>query len=201
MGLDRVRVGVSHLCGSKGIARDELKRELYLSETPQIWVERSDMALKDRIDTEKRFPVKGARAIAREIAGVRVGLALGAGAARGWSHIGVLKVLEDHGIHIDMISGTSMGALVGAVYAAMGSVDALKQQTIDLFPTRARARKGIFDYSLPFKGFLRGKKALNLVATAVNQADFMDLLIPTFIIGVDILKGERSEERRVGEEC
>jgi len=190
VGLDRVRVGVSHLCGSKGIPRDELKKELHLSETPQIWVDRSDMALKDRIDTEKRFPVKGARAIAREIAGVRVGLALGAGAARGWAHIGVLKVLEDHGIHIDMISGTSMGALVGAVYAAMGSVDALKQQTIDLFPTRARARKGIFDYGLPFKGLLRGKKALNLVATAVNQADFMDLLIPTFIIGVDILKGE-----------
>ncbi|MDA8134329.1 MAG: cyclic nucleotide-binding domain-containing protein, partial [Desulfobacteraceae bacterium] len=59
LGLDRVRVGVSHLCGSRGIARDELKKELHLSETPQIWVDRSDMALKDRIDTEKRFPVKG----------------------------------------------------------------------------------------------------------------------------------------------
>nr|NJM01646.1 cyclic nucleotide-binding domain-containing protein [Desulfobacula sp.] len=190
VGLDRVRAGVSHLCGSTGIPRDELKRELHLSETPQIWVDRSDMALKDQIDTQKRFPVKGARAVAREIAGVRVGLALGAGAARGWSHIGVLKVLEDHGIHIDMMAGTSMGALVGAVYAAKGSVEALKKQTIDLFPTRAKARKGIFDYSLPLKGFLRGKKALNLVATAVNQADFMDLLIPTVIVGVDILKGE-----------
>ncbi len=190
VGLDRVRVGVSHLCGSQGIPRDELKKELHLSETPQIWVERSDMALKDQMDTLKRFPVKGPRAIAREIAGVRVGLALGAGAARGWSHIGVLKVLEDHGIHIDMISGTSMGALVGAIYAANGSVDHLKRQTIDLLRTKAMARKGIFDYSLPFKGFLRGKKALNLVATAVNQADFMDLLIPTFIVSVDILKGE-----------
>lgn len=190
IGLDRVRAGVSHLCGSKGIPRDELKALLHLSETPQIWVERSDIAMNDRIDTQKRFPVKGARAIAREIAGVRVGLALGAGAARGWSHIGVLKVLEDHGIHIDMIAGTSMGALVGAIYAAKGSADHLKQQTIDLFPTRAKARKGIFDYSLPLRGFLRGKKALNLVATAVNQADFLDLSIPMFIVGVDILKGE-----------
>ena len=189
-GLDRVRVGVSHLCGSRGIPRDELKAALHLSETPQIWVTRSDKALNDQIDIEKRFPVKGARAIAREIAGMRVGLALGAGAARGWSHIGVLKVLEDHGIHIDMIAGTSMGALVGAIYAAKGSADHLKQQTIDLFPTKALARKGIFDYRLPFKGFLRGKKALNLVSTAVNQADFMDLMIPTFIVGVDILKGE-----------
>ncbi len=190
MGLDRVRVGVSHLCGSKGVPRDELKELLHLSETPRIWVDRSDTALSDRIDTQKRFPVKGARAIAREIAGVRVGLALGAGAARGWSHIGVLKVLEDNGIHIDMIAGTSMGALVGAIYAAKGSAGHLKQQTIDLFPTRSKARKGIFDYSLPFRGFLRGRKALNLVATAVNHADFLDLSIPMFIVGVDILKGE-----------
>lgn len=189
-GMDRVRVGVSHLCGSIGIPRDELKSLLRLSETPQIWVERSEKASRDQIDTQKRFPVKGARAVAREIAGVRVGVALGAGAARGWSHIGVLKVLEDHGIHIDMISGTSMGALVGSIYAAKGSVDYLKQQTIDQFPTRAKARKGIFDYGLPFRGFLRGKKALNLVATAIHQADFMDLAIPTFIVSVDLLKGE-----------
>ncbi|NOX34631.1 MAG: cyclic nucleotide-binding domain-containing protein [Deltaproteobacteria bacterium] len=189
-GLDRVRVGVSHLCGSYGIAREDLKRELSLSEIPQIWVDRSDKALNDQIDTEKRFPVKGPRAVAREIAGVRIGLALGAGAARGWSHIGVLKVLEDQGIHIDMIAGTSMGALVGAIFAARGSVDHLKKYTIDLFPTRALARKKIFDYTLPFRGFLKGRKAMNLVATAIDHADFMDLVIPTYLVGVDIMKGE-----------
>ncbi len=190
IGLDRVRVGVSHLCGTRGIARATLKKNLNLSETPKIWVDRSDTALKDQIDTQKRFPVRGARAIAREIAGVRIGLALGAGAARGWSHIGVLKVLQDHDIHIDMISGTSMGALIGAIFAAKGSVEHLKKTTIDLFPTRALARKGIFDYAIPFKGFLRGKKTLNLVANAVDHADFMDLLIPTYLVGVDILRGE-----------
>lgn len=190
IGLDRVRVGVSHLCGFHGIARKVLKKELNLSETPPIWVERSDKALNDQIDTKKRFPVKGARAVAREIAGVRIGLALGAGAARGWSHIGVLKVLEDSGVHIDMIAGTSMGALVGAVYAAAGSVTHLKKYTIDMLSTKTRARKKIFDYTLPFQGLLRGKKAMNLVATAINNADFMDLLIPTYLVGVDIMKGE-----------
>ncbi|MCP3873395.1 MAG: cyclic nucleotide-binding domain-containing protein [Desulfobacteraceae bacterium] len=190
VGFDRVRVGVSHLCGSLGIAREKLRKELHLSETPQIWVDRSDKALNDQIDTKKTFPIKGPRAIAREIAGVRVGLALGAGAARGWSHIGVLKVLEDHGIHIDMIAGTSMGALVGAVFAAKGSVDHLKKYTIDLFSTRAQARKKIFDYTFPFQGLLRGRKAMKLVSTAIDNADFMDLLIPTYLIGVDIMKGE-----------
>ncbi len=189
-GFDKVRVGVSHLCGDIGIARETLKEELDLSETPQIWVDQCDQAFSGLIDTRKRFPVKGARAVAREIAGVRIGLALGAGAARGWSHIGVLKTLQDHGIHIDMIAGTSMGALVGAIFSAKGSSAHLKQTTIDLFPTRKKARKGIFDYTLPITGFLRGKKALNLVAQAVGHADFMDLLIPTYLIGVDIIRGE-----------
>ena len=190
IGLDRVRVGVSHLCGSRGLPRLQLKNELRLSETPQIWVDRSDKAFNDQIDTEKKFPIKGARAMAREIAGVRIGIALGAGAARGWAHIGVLKVLEDEGIHIDMIAGTSMGALVGAIFAASGSVDILRRFTIDRFTTKHHIRKGIFDYTLPIRGLLRGRKAMNLVAAAINHADFMDLLIPTYLVGVDILKGE-----------
>ena len=189
-GLDRVRVGVSHLLGARGVARQDLQKRLNLSEVPQIWVDRSDSACQDRIDTEKRFPIKGVRAVAREIAGVRVGLALGAGAARGWAHIGVLKVLEDEKIPIDMISGSSMGALVGGIYGACASVDHLKRYTIDLFPTKKIARRGIFDYTLPVNGVLKGKKAMDLVARAVNGADFLDLQIPSCFIGVDILKGE-----------
>jgi NTE family protein len=188
--LGRIRVGVSHLYGEKGIARQELKQRLGLSETPGIWVDRSELAVNDRIDTDKCFPVRGPRAVAREIAGIRLGLALGAGGARGWAHIGVLKVLEDAGIHIDMISGTSMGALVGGIYAATASVEKLKQSTIDLFQTRSDTRKKIFDYTLPKQGLLRGKKAAQLVRNAVNDADFLDLMIPTYLVSVDILDEE-----------
>ena len=49
---------------------------------------------------------------------LRVGLALGSGSARGWAHLGVIRVLEDAGIRPDMVCGTSIGALVGAAYAA-----------------------------------------------------------------------------------
>ncbi|MFO7912931.1 MAG: patatin-like phospholipase family protein [Desulfotignum sp.] len=189
-GLDRVRVGVSHLCGTIGIPRETLKKILHLSETPQIWVEKSDKAVNDEIDTEKRFPVKGARAIARELAGVRIGLALGAGAARGWAHIGVIKVLARENIHIDMVAGTSMGALVGTIFAANGSVDHLIKTTIARFERRSQVRRKIFDYTLPLHGFLKGQKAMNLVAGAIGHADFMDLAIPAYVVGVDILKGE-----------
>ncbi len=188
--LGRIRVGVSHLYGDTGVARQELKQRLGLSETPGIWVDRSTLAVNDRIDTDKCFPVRGPRAVAREIAGIRLGLALGAGGARGWAHIGVLKVLEDAGIHIDMISGTSMGAVVGGIYAATASVEKLKQSTIDLFLTRADTRRKIFDYTLPKKGLLKGEKAAQLVRKGVNNADFLDLMIPTYLVGVDILNEE-----------
>ncbi len=188
--LGRIRAGVSHLYGQKGIPRQEMKTLLNLPETPNIWVDRSDDAFNDRIDTKKCFPVKGARAVAREIAGIRLGIALGAGAARGWAHIGVLKVLEDAGIHIDMIAGTSMGALVGGIYAATASVDQLRKDTIERLPTKRAARKKIFDYTFPIQGFLQGGKAAKMVRKAVNDADFLDLMIPAYLVGVDILKGE-----------
>ncbi|MBW1973572.1 MAG: patatin-like phospholipase family protein, partial [Deltaproteobacteria bacterium] len=48
----------------------------------------------------------------------KIGLALGSGSARGLAHIGVIKVLEQEGIPIDVVAGTSIGALIGALYAA-----------------------------------------------------------------------------------
>ena len=190
-GLDRVRVGVSHLCGKTGISRQVLKERLGLSETPGIWVDRSDAAFAERLDMEKTFPIKGARAVAREIAGVRVGLALGAGAAKGWAHIGVLKVLKQEGIPVDMIAGTSIGALVGGIYAASASVNHLKSQTIDRLSTKVTARRRIFDFTLPLQGLLRGNKVIHMVSKAVNNADFLDLVIPTYIVAVDIVSGEQ----------
>lgn len=58
----------------------------------------------------------------------KVGLALGGGAARGLVHIGVLEALEKHGLPIDMIAGTSMGAIIGAIYALEPSASALKKR-------------------------------------------------------------------------
>ena len=58
---------------------------------------------------------------------IKVGLALGGGAARGLAHIGVLEVLEREGIPIDMIAGTSIGALVGALYAMRGNITRIEE--------------------------------------------------------------------------
>jgi len=64
-----------------------------------------------------------------KVPGTRLGLALGGGAARGLAHIGVLEVLGKEGIHIDMIAGTSLGALIGALYAQGKEIDDMKNQS------------------------------------------------------------------------
>ena len=62
---------------------------------------------------------------------LRVGLALGSGSARGWAHIGVIRALEQAGIRPDVVCGTSIGALVGAAYAA-GDLDRFEQWVLGL---------------------------------------------------------------------
>lgn len=66
-----------------------------------------------------------------EARGRRLGLALGSGSARGWAHIGVIRALESAGMHPDIIAGTSIGALVGAAYAA-GELDRLERWVLGL---------------------------------------------------------------------
>ena len=61
----------------------------------------------------------GFERIVHHLRGIQIGSALGGGAARGMAHLGVLKALERHGIYIDMLSGTSAGAMVGAFYAGL----------------------------------------------------------------------------------
>src|SRR5262249_27333291 len=61
---------------------------------------------------------QGLERIVRYLRGVQIGLALGGGAARGMAHLGVLKSLEKHGIYVDMLAGTSAGAMVGTIYAS-----------------------------------------------------------------------------------
>jgi NTE family protein len=74
----------------------------------------------------------------RQKPGVKLGLALGGGAARGWAHIGALQALNEAGIRPDIIAGTSIGAVVGGCYAA-GRLDELTEFALQLTPARVLA--------------------------------------------------------------
>ena len=87
----------------------------------------------------------------------RIGLALGSGSSRGWAHIGAIRALEERGIKIDLICGSSIGALVGAVYAS-GQLDELEQWVTSLVWSKVWR---LMDFSLK-GGLIRGHRLFNL---------------------------------------
>ena len=118
----------------------------------------------------------------------KVGLVLGSGAARGMAHIGVLDVLEQEGIAIDMIAGTSAGAAVGALYAQGKSAGEIISIALALEQYRLTR---FIDPSLPRSGFIKGKKIKGLMASFIGgDVKFSDLKIPFACVAADIDTGE-----------
>jgi NTE family protein len=127
--------------------------------------------------------------VARHLAGGTVGMALGAGGAYGYAHIGVLRALREASIPIDLVAGTSMGAIVGALLAAGVSVDAMAE-----FAAGAANRYGrivLRDLDLRGSALLRGSEVRRVLAEipGVATATFEDLDIPFVAIATDIDSG------------
>jgi NTE family protein len=114
------------------------------------------------------------RHIARTIAARRIGLALSSGSAKGLAHIGVIEVLEEAGIEIDVVVGTSMGAYVGACWCAGNSAEKLRQLAGEM-----KTRRDVFsllDPILPPRtGFIWGEKIRERIARSIENAQFEDL--------------------------
>lgn len=117
----------------------------------------------------------------------KVGLALGGGAARGLAHIGVLEVLEREGIPIDMIAGTSMGAIIGAFYAHTRDINLIKEIAVETGKHRIRF---FTDLTIPRTGILRWKWVEDKLKGIIGGVKFEDLKIPFSCVAVDIDDGE-----------
>jgi NTE family protein len=118
----------------------------------------------------------------------KVGLALGGGGARGMAHIGVLDVLKNEGIPIDLIAGTSAGAVIGAAYAWRQDTRRLVREALE---ANWKKLTPLIDLCLPRSGFIRGKKVRNLIADFVGgEINFSDLTIPFACVVTDIDTGE-----------
>jgi len=118
-----------------------------------------------------------------------VGLALGGGGARGLAHIGVLRVLEREGITPACIAGTSMGGLVGALFAAGVSIDVVEEEAIRLGAFREQLR--LVDVSLSAAGLsIRGRRIYNMMADLLGEElTFADLRLPLAMVAVDLITG------------
>jgi NTE family protein len=117
----------------------------------------------------------------------QIGVALGSGAARGLAHIGVLKVLEESDIPIDIITGTSMGAFIGAMYAAGVPVAQMEQVALEIdWLSMARLLAPV----MPTSGLSDGKKLVAFMAELLPARDFKDLRLPFAVTATDINTGE-----------
>ncbi|HET7628810.1 MAG TPA: patatin-like phospholipase family protein [Bacillales bacterium] len=115
----------------------------------------------------------------------KVGLALGSGGAKGFAHVGVLKVLEEANIPIDYIAGSSMGALTAALYGAGHNVESLFKMATTF------RRKYYLDFIVPKMGFIAGEKVTELLKVITFGKRIEQLTPKTAIIATDLIAGER----------
>ena len=117
----------------------------------------------------------------------KVGLALSGGAARGLAHIGVLEVLQEEEIPIDMIAGTSAGAVAGAIYAWNQDLSQIKKDALE----SKWKQLSLIDPSLFKGGLIKGRKISNLLTSYIGgDIKFHHLKIPFACVATDIDTGE-----------
>src|SRR5947208_723767 len=114
----------------------------------------------------------------------KIGLALGAGSSRGWAHIGAIRALEERGVKPDLICGTSIGALVGAVYAS-GELDQLESWVTGLAWTQV-----VRLMDITWKGgLIRGQRLFNLFRATFQDREISELEIPFGAIATELTSG------------
>lgn len=129
--------------------------------------------VSDHFEPARNTPKKG------------IALALGGGAARGWAHIGVLRALDEAGIQIDMIAGTSIGALVGGCYLA-GKLDELEDFARSLTKRRVF---GLLDLHIGGSGLFGGMKLDARMQQHLRGVAFHDLPKPLVCVAAEIRTG------------
>ena len=119
----------------------------------------------------------------------RIALVLGGGAARGFAHIGVIRVLEQERIPVDLVVGTSVGSLIGAVYASHKDSFELEWTAFQL------DQDDLFDFGIVNAvvgmGYAKGDKLERFVRESVKQKDIEQLRVPFAAVATDLNWGQR----------
>lgn len=115
-----------------------------------------------------------------------IALVLGSGGARGYAHIGVIEVLEQHGIKPDFIVGTSAGSIVGSIYASGKSPEQLRQIALNMKVGDVR------DFKIGMKGFFDGQKVEDYVNKQIDQMPLEKMKIPMYVVATELQNGEKT---------
>lgn len=130
------------------------------------------------------------RRLARTIGNCVVGLALSSGGAKGLAHIGVIQVMEENGLEVDVVAGASMGAYVGAIWAFGYAGDKLEELAREM--ETKRAMWSLLDPVLvPWQGFMRGYAVKRRLQRSIGMARFADLARPLRVVAAQIDTMER----------
>jgi NTE family protein len=130
------------------------------------------------------------RRLAREIGGCLVGLALSSGAAKGFAHVGVIQVLEENGIEVDVVSGSSMGAYVGSLWAH--GCDGCELERLSRELESPRAILSMIDPAFPSRrGFIHGFAVKKRLMRSIGYARFADLQRPLRVVAANLATLER----------
>ena len=130
--------------------------------------------------------------LVRRLSGRAWGLVLGGGGARGFAHIGVIRALSEHGIPIDMIGGTSMGAILGAQWAMGCDVDQMLAMTRQAYVDRPAPR----DLTLPYVALRSGRSTLQTLKRMFGDRAIEDLPTSYFCISCNLTRAETAVHDR-----
>lgn len=113
----------------------------------------------------------------------KVSLVLSGGGARGIAHIGVIEALEEKGFEISAVAGTSMGALIGGIYA-LGKIDVYKNWLCTLDKMKVFS---LVDFTFSGLGLVKGDKLFHKMRELIEDANIEDLRIPFVAVAADII--------------
>ena len=131
---------------------------------------------------------KAVRRIARQLGDCLVGLVLGVGVGYGFCHVGVLKVIEEENIPIDIIIGSSIGSLIASLWAIGKSSSEILEITREF--KEPKSIWGLIDITFPRLGFIKGNKLYRFLKKHFQDKTFYDVKLPLKVIASDVRKKE-----------
>ncbi|MFA4888129.1 MAG: patatin-like phospholipase family protein [Candidatus Omnitrophota bacterium] len=164
---------------------DILGRAIFAT-LPKIEFQASGRLILDDPDCEY---ARAVRRISRQLGECTVGLVLGVGVAYGFCHIGVLKVIEEEKIPVDIITGSSIGALIAAFWAAGYSSKEIEAIISGEFK-EPKHIWSLIDLTVPFLGFIKGNKLLKFLKKYLGNKTFYDTRLPLKVIASDVKRKE-----------
>lgn len=163
------------------------------AEIADAWIDRLKPRARHRVwTTPEAASLPDAQRTARRLAGRSLGLVLGGGGARGYAHLGVLEVLEENGIPVDRIGGTSMGGVIASLFAYGLDAEQRRRAAAAFFSPRVRHR-----YQLPPRSALaRTEGAEEMMTKVFGDAMIETLPIDLYTIAADLVNAEMVVQRR-----